>query len=210
MGAVLEGGGLGIVYWEPTRISTSCETRWFTGSAWENAALFDYKRSELHEGADYLDYDFGQAAPTQPTQAAGFSAIVQPLEHWSFYRYGPGARFDVRQIPENGWTEVRVPHTAYVEPRVIKRQRQRDALYRHRLFADPEWRNRSVWLRFEAAMRVAKVYLNGELVAEHLGGYLPFMIDLSDRLACGQENELLVHLDNRDNPITGPQAARSA
>ena len=58
MEAVLGGGGLGMVYWEPAWISTNCETRWFTGSAWENAALFDYRRSELHEGADFLSYDY--------------------------------------------------------------------------------------------------------------------------------------------------------
>ena len=58
MNAVLGGGGLGIVYWEPAWISTSCETRWFTGSPWENAALFDFRRSELHDGADFLDHDY--------------------------------------------------------------------------------------------------------------------------------------------------------
>lgn len=202
MRAVLQGGGLGMVYWEPAWISTSCETRWFSGSAWENAALFDYKQSELHEGADYLDHDFGLAVPAHDAEVAG---TLELLEHWLFYRYGQGERFNVEQVPESGWTEVRVPHTAHLEPRVIKRQWQGDALYRHQLFADPEWRNRAVWLRFEAAMRVAKVYLNGELVAEHLGGYLPFTIDLSHKLEYGRENEVLVHLDNRDNPISGPK-----
>jgi len=54
MQAVLNGGGLGIVYWEPAWISTDCETRWGHGSHWENAALFDYEHSELHAGAEFL------------------------------------------------------------------------------------------------------------------------------------------------------------
>ena len=58
MRAVLGAGGLGIVYWEPAWISTSCETRWGKGSHWENAALFDYENANLHEGADFLDHDF--------------------------------------------------------------------------------------------------------------------------------------------------------
>ena len=58
MQAVLNGGGLGIIYWEPAWISTGCSTRWGKGSHWENAALFDYENSELHEGADFLSYEY--------------------------------------------------------------------------------------------------------------------------------------------------------
>lgn len=55
--AVLDGGGLGIVYWEPAWISTGCGTRWGEGSHWENAALFDF-RDRLSEGADYLRHRY--------------------------------------------------------------------------------------------------------------------------------------------------------
>ena len=58
MGEVLKAGGRGIVYWEPAWISTRCRTRWGRGSHWENAALFDFMRSELHEGADFLSHEF--------------------------------------------------------------------------------------------------------------------------------------------------------
>ena len=62
MSAVLNAGGLGIVYWEPAWISTSCRTPWGNGSHWENAALFDYESTNLHEGADFLDHDFSGLA----------------------------------------------------------------------------------------------------------------------------------------------------
>ena len=58
MQAVLNGGGLGLVYWEPAWITTACRTRWGVGSHAENRALFDYERSELHEGADFLGHDY--------------------------------------------------------------------------------------------------------------------------------------------------------
>lgn len=50
---VLAGGGLGVVYWEPAWISSSCQTRWGDGSHWENAALFDFD-GKLHDGAAFL------------------------------------------------------------------------------------------------------------------------------------------------------------
>lgn len=58
MRAVLTGGGLGVVYWEPAWISTRCKTRWGQGSHWENAALFDFHPGNLHKGADFLSHDY--------------------------------------------------------------------------------------------------------------------------------------------------------
>jgi len=40
---VLKGGGVGVIYWEPAWVSSSCSTRWGKGSHWENATFFDGK-----------------------------------------------------------------------------------------------------------------------------------------------------------------------
>jgi len=51
----LRVGGVGVVYWEPAWVSTSCKTRWGTGSHWENATLFDFRKgNELTPAADFL------------------------------------------------------------------------------------------------------------------------------------------------------------
>lgn len=51
----LRVGGVGVVYWEPAWVSTSCKTRWGTGSHWENATLFDFREeNELTPAADFL------------------------------------------------------------------------------------------------------------------------------------------------------------
>jgi arabinogalactan endo-1,4-beta-galactosidase len=39
---VIDGGGIGIVYWEPAWITSSAKDLWGTGSSWENCALFDF------------------------------------------------------------------------------------------------------------------------------------------------------------------------
>lgn len=36
-----QGGGLGVIYWEPAWISTPCSTPWGKGSHWDNAIFFD-------------------------------------------------------------------------------------------------------------------------------------------------------------------------
>ena len=62
--AVLDGGGGGVVYWEPAWISTSCSTPWGKGSHWENAAFFDFNEgNEVLPGIDFLNhaYDLSEA-----------------------------------------------------------------------------------------------------------------------------------------------------
>ena len=43
--------------WEPAWISSSCKTRWGSGSGWDNATLFDFEGALL-PGADYLDHPY--------------------------------------------------------------------------------------------------------------------------------------------------------
>ena len=57
--AVVDNGGLGLVYWEPAWISSDCRTRWGQGSSWENAALFDFS-GRLLPGAEFLRGETGE------------------------------------------------------------------------------------------------------------------------------------------------------
>ena len=50
---VKDGGGKGIVYWEPAWISSSMKDLWGTGSSWENVALFDFMGNPVI-GMDYM------------------------------------------------------------------------------------------------------------------------------------------------------------
>lgn len=39
--AIIDGGGTGIMYWEPAWITSSMKDLWGTGSSWDNCTLFD-------------------------------------------------------------------------------------------------------------------------------------------------------------------------
>ena len=148
--------------------------------------------------------------PNPPNvSAAGAAALVieeiDLRNGWQFYRYPPEARANLDDLPGTGWQPVSLPHSANIEPRIVNDQWQGDALYRFSLEAQPGWADKALWLRFEGAMSVARVYLNGTFLVEHKGGYLPFTVDLTGRLRPASPNELLVHLDNRDQPLIGPK-----
>lgn len=139
--------------------------------------------------------------------AAGLPALAAEAPFnsgWQFHRIDDGSAPEAP--PANAsWSLVSLPHTSRIEPRIVNDQWQGIAFYRRRFDAPASWRGKTVLLRFEAAMNVASVSVNGRRVTEHLGGYLPFTIDLTPHLHLGRPNEVLVRLDNRDNEITGPK-----
>lgn len=102
------------------------------------------------------------------------------------------------------WTPVSLPHTPVIEPQVVNAQWQGIAWYKKQLLRPQAWSGKRILLRFEAAMNVADVWLNGTKVGHHSGGYLPFTLDITDALNA-PANELIVRLDNQDNPLTGPK-----
>ncbi len=60
-----------------------------------------------------------------------------------------------------------------------------------------------VMLRFDAVTHAAKVFLNGELLCEHKGGFLPFECEITGKLKEG-ENLLTVAVNNRIDFTTLP------
>ncbi len=62
------------------------------------------------------------------------------------------------------------------------------------------------YLEFDGAAMTADVYLNGEKLAHHEGGYSRFRVEITEKIA-EAGNELLVSVDNSDNNCVYPQKA---
>lgn len=62
------------------------------------------------------------------------------------------------------------------------------------------------YLEFDGAAMTADVYLNGEKLAHHEGGYSRFRVDITEKLI-ETGNELMVAVDNSDNDRVYPQKA---
>jgi beta-galactosidase len=133
--------------------------------------------------------------------------------------FNPGWRFlltdadgaHTTSFDDNAWNAVTLPHTARVESLVTGEpgsetyQWQGTCWYRKRFFVSRESADRKLFLKFDGAMNVADVWLNGDFLGRHMGGWLPFGFDISDQVTVGEENILAVRLDNRDNAVTGPK-----
>lgn len=137
------------------------------------------------------------------------ATVVKFNENWEFVRdvdtTNAGARLSDKDQQAVKWEKVSLPHTARLEPIEKTEQHwQGDAFYRKSFTVPASDKGKHVAVKFEAAMQVADVFLNGKHIFKHLGGYLPFYVDLSEHLLFGEKNTLLVKLDNRDNPAVAP------
>ena len=97
------------------------------------------------------------------------------------------------QILEEGFSDVNIKNY------------QGDVWY-HRSFYVPDgWREKNIWLRVGAAYYRAKVWVNGHLLGEHEGGFLPFQFEVTDKVKIGEENSIVIMVNNELGLNTIPQ-----
>ena len=154
--------------------------------------------------------DHASPAPAPPAKTAAIlEANSTLLNHgWKFLRLdtSPARPESAQAAPDfddSSWEAVNLPHTAHVEPLNANAMWQGICWYRLHLASQPGWSGKKVFVDFEGAMSVADVWVNGQQVTTHYGGYLPFSIDLTGKLQSG-DNVIAVRLDNRDNAEVPP------
>ena len=136
-------------------------------------------------------------ATDAPADYRGASHGVPLRDGWEF-RPDPSSAAQPSDALDQApvWSPVPVPHTW----QSLGRSPEYVGVgwYRLRFEAPASWASRHVRIEFEAVNHTAHVFLNGTAVAEHVGkGYTAFTLDLSSKLKFGQENTLMVRVENR-------------
>ena len=130
---------------------------------------------------------------TEVTQETSFN------EGWEFVKAADSTAENV------AWEQISLPHTAHIEPLVITGDQWQGTSYYRKFFTiSPDHQDKHLAIRVEAAMQEADVFLNGKKILKHVGGYLPFQIELNEHIKFGEQNELLIRLNNEDNPSFAP------
>ena len=63
---VFDAGGIGVIYWEPCWVSSTCFTQWGQGSHQEHATFFDFDNNLIVPGAiEWMQYEYDFATSTQ-------------------------------------------------------------------------------------------------------------------------------------------------
>lgn len=74
-----------------------------------------------------------------------------------------------------------------------------DFWYETDFFVPGEWEGREILLRFGAATHRASVYVNGILITEHKGGFLPFSAKVTTVVRYNSYNKVVVKVNNELN-----------
>lgn len=120
---------------------------------------------------------------------------------WRFYR-GDVAGAAATNFNDQSWEIVATPHTVQLLPSEGSGNRnyQGKAWYRKQFVVPESAGNKELILHFEAIMGKQQYYVNGQLVKEHRGGYLPINITLSDyAVSAGDTCLIAVMADNSDD-----------
>jgi len=161
-------------------------------------------------------YDSSASAQSkQPVKfsTAGFFEVKESGRQ--VYNFNTGWRFlkadtkGAEQISFNdaAWEVVNTPHGLELLPAEASggKNYQGKAWYRKHFTMPNELAGKKITLHFEAIMGKAKIFVNGKLAAEHFGGYLPVIVDLTKAgISFQKENVIAVLADNSDDPLYPP------
>ena len=101
---------------------------------------------------------------------------------------------------------VRIPHNVGTQPLhyADPGQYSRICGYRKRLVVPESAQGKHLFLIFDGAAHIARVFVNGKCAAEHFCGYTSFRADITDLVEYGAENLICVRLDTTENPSVPP------
>lgn len=81
---------------------------------------------------------------------------------------------------------------------------QGEVWYRKHFTPEVSWKGKQLFLHFEAIMGKSKVWINGTLVNEHFGGFLPVIANVTEYIKYGEDNVIAVWADNSNDPSYPP------
>ena len=137
-----------------------------------------------------------------------------PLENsgrlvWNFnagwrFHLGDVAGAEAKDFDDQSWEVVSTPHTVQLMPAEASgcRNYQGIVWYRKHFRLPKECVGRDVTLHFEAIMGKQTIFLNGQKVKEHEGGYLPITIIIPTTV--GDDLVVAIKADNSDDKTYPP------
>ncbi|WP_040597526.1 glycoside hydrolase family 2 TIM barrel-domain containing protein [Sphingomonas elodea] len=154
-------------------------------------------------------------AATVMVVAVAPPALAQPdgrrvtalSEGWRFHLGDLADDAAAERYDDSGWKPVQVPHSwnrvGYYRPDPASHLHRADTVDKtqgrgwYRLhFQAPATAGKRVWLEFDAASRIASIWLNGRKIGDHAGPFSRFRLDVSDAVKPGADNVLVVRVDN--------------
>ena len=153
--------------------------------------------------------DIEEPMPNTPTSSSlvfNSSSSISLDGDWRFsidrQDEGESESWFAPSFDDSAWQIVDVPHTWSVMPEYSLYNGL--AWYRYEITLPQELQDMLFRLRFQAVFYLARIWVNGDYVGEHEGGYTPFEFNVSSFLKPGLKNVVAVLVDNKISPARIP------
>jgi beta-galactosidase len=129
-------------------------------------------------------------------------------DSWKFYKSDQPGFFQM-DFNDISWENILLPHTwnALDGQDGGSNYYRGIGCYRKHITISRNYEGKVIYLKFGAANSAATVYLNGQLLGTHTGGYSAFMFDITDKVLFGRENVIAVQVDNSSSVLCPPLSA---
>jgi len=167
---------------------------------WESALLQPWNEKDEGFSVEIPDMDTGDIITFMPSSCVPWSNL-----RWLYTTIRENSAdanaAALADFNDSTWQDVLLPHnpaTDLLWPPWPTYSYEGVSWYRKHFRVDDSYQGRKIFIEFEAANVVADIWVNGEHLTTHYGGYLPFTIDITDKVSFGEtENVIAVKIDNR-------------
>ena len=118
---------------------------------------------------------------------------TQLSDTWKFIASNALTGAEAVGYDDSSWSSVSVPHTWDTVTGVT---RYTNSWYRTHFTIPDTSAGNSVYIYFEGVFQIADVYLNGQFLGQHRGGYTRFIFDATNAAIFGGDNVLAVKVSN--------------
>ena len=158
-----------------------------------------------------------QTSRTHPSTAVE-PRVEMPLRSGWRFKLGQESTTELQAEPDASWITVSVPHTwnrvgyykdapaSHINTAQNVVTTQGVGWYKLVFTPPANVGGMESFLQFDAASRIATVWLNGTMLGTHKGGFSRFRLNSTAALRPGQENTLTVKVDNT-KPVLGSSTA---
>jgi beta-galactosidase len=144
--------------------------------------------------------------PALAQKNTGWRVQFSINDNWRFYP--SGAEFaSGKQVDVSAWERVDLPHTWNAKDPFDDDATYRRGIswYRRTLVMNEQLKGKRIFIYFEGSNQVTDVYVNGNYVGQHRGGYTAFRFDITEFIKYdGVANSIAVQVNNATDFLIPP------
>ncbi len=129
-------------------------------------------------------------------------------ESWKFYQ-GEHSGAQQSEFDDSTWEFISIPHTWNDQDALDDTPGfyRGDGWYRRNIYIGPEAGEKQVYIYFEGSNQLTELWVNGNYVGEHIGGYTRFSFDITEFVNPDSFNQFAIRVNNSHNVDIPPLSA---